>query len=171
MIYFQKYAEDLEKLIHISRELQSPSISLYTYVQHANLLETNAKLALFRVSVLRMLFSLHKTMNSTLIFKRFDVENQKYVRNAFSFQKRMKLKSRSQTLISTAFNLVINSSPVTDTSLIPPSSYSDQRGITIETTEGDGNSPLLELTAEESWFTQEQVSQWRQEQSCYLPKT
>lgn len=59
-------------------------------------------------------------------------------------QKRMKLKSRSQILISIVFNLIIHSLLVIDTSIFS-SSYSDQCDLTIETIENDENTSLVQL--------------------------
>lgn len=61
-------------------------------------------------------FKWHDETN--FIYKPFDFQNQKHVRNALNFHEKMKIKSQLHSLTNNAFNLVINFSYCSETSLM-----------------------------------------------------
>ena len=129
IVTFKKHAATLERLLSVPRVFIPYQISLPNCLLRANLLETEAELALLRVSIIRQLYELSLTVEPHLKYEAFDFNNQDHVRNASDLYKRMRIKSQPHTLTSTAFSLVINPLPLTDTLLLSPPSYADQDAV------------------------------------------
>ena len=140
---FEKHAATLERLLSVPRVSISHQISLPNCLLRANLLETEAEFALLRVSIIRRLYKLSLTVEPHLKYKAFDFNNQDHVRNASDLYKRMRIKSQPRTLTSTAFSLVINPLPFTDTLSSSPPSYTDQDAVKSKEKNVDESTPLL----------------------------
>lgn len=93
---FEKYAAKFENLLRVPSVFVSSHVSLHNSLLRANLLETEAKLTLLRVLIIRCLYDLSQIIESHLKFKAFDSTNQNHVRNASDF-------TRNEDKISTSY--------------------------------------------------------------------
>lgn len=122
-IGLEKSAKELEKLL-LQHSTQPPAcVSLDTYAHLANFLERQAKIQLLRVSIMKMLSALVASIQTSIIFRTYNPENEQHIKNAAAFLR--KISPRSHYLTGTAFSLVMHPFLSSEVSSTVFSFYSD----------------------------------------------